>query len=138
MQGNCGDMHPNFTPAPGTAPLRSLLPGQCLLLADNTLLNVVGSTWLHGLYVRLTILETGEFNSLILGEPDPTAFTQNSVTGPRLWMTEVTLQGNGDGVRDCHACGLFFWGLVFAQGAVIVPSHPRHACMHQPGHDTNS
>ena len=35
----------------------------------------------------------------------------------KLWMTDVTLQGDGDGVRDCDACGLSSWARVYAEGA---------------------
>lgn len=37
-------------------------------------------------------------------------------------MTDVTLQGDGDGVRDCDACALSNWARVYAEGA--------HTCMH--------
>lgn len=40
----------------------------------------------------------------------------------KLWMIDVTLQGDGDRVRDCDACGLSSWARVYAEGV--------HACMH--------
>ena len=61
MQGNCGDVAPSFTPPTGHAPLRDLLPGQCLLLADHDLMWVGGQLWLDNLYVRLTSPREDEF-----------------------------------------------------------------------------
>lgn len=34
----------------------------------------------------------------------------------KMWLTDVTLQGDGDGVRDCDACGLSNWARVYAEG----------------------
>ena len=67
MQGNCGDVAPSFTPPTGHAPLRDLLPGQCLLLADGNLMWVEGQLWLDGLYVRLTSppRDDGEFEAFL-------------------------------------------------------------------------
>ena len=95
MQGNCGDVAPSFTPPTGHAPLRELLPGQCLLLADDNSMLVGGQLWLDGLYVRLTSPRDGKFSRFLLS-------TDNAV----LWMTGVTLQGNGSGKRDCIYCGV--------------------------------
>ena len=61
MQGNCGDVAPSFTPPTGHALLRDLLPGQCLLLADDNLMWVNRQLWLDGLYVRLTSPRDGDF-----------------------------------------------------------------------------
>jgi hypothetical protein len=33
-------------------------------------------------------------------------------------MTAVTLQGDGDGVNDCEACGVWSDGHVYAEGAM--------------------
>lgn len=29
------------------------------------------------------------------------------------------LQGNGDGVPDCHSCGITSWGSIYAEGAAL-------------------
>ena len=46
------------------------------------------------------------------------------IQGPstEVWMTEVTLQGNGDGERDCDDCSLrvFTEAAVYAEGARLV------------------
>ena len=55
-------------PPTGHAPLRDLLPGQCLLLADDRLTSVGGQLWLDGLYVRLTFPRDGEFSQFLLSD----------------------------------------------------------------------
>ena len=88
----------------------SLGPRQCLLLADTDLLYVGGTKlWLDGLYVRLTTPRDDVFFRFIeVGE-----------TIGELWMTNVTLQGNGDGALDCYTCGLDLWSsAVYAEGAI--------------------
>lgn len=120
MQGNCeGLAPPSPYLDPSHVPLRPLLPRQCLLLADDDLLIVYSSqVWLDGLYVRLTTprdTETGLFGSFIsLG-------TNES----QVWMTDVTLQGNGNGMRVCDECALSVWleGSAYAQGAATAHQH---------------
>jgi hypothetical protein len=34
----------------------------------------------------------------------------------KVWMTDVTLQGDGDGVRDCDACAVSNWARLYAEG----------------------
>ena len=109
-----------FTPPTGHVPLRSVLPGQCLLLADHNLMDVPGSLWLDGLYVRLTSPRGVIYLSLI---------SSMSGTETQLWMTGVTLQGNGDGVFDCWVCGMLVTGSLHANGAVLSNTFVQHECM---------
>lgn len=115
MQGNCeGVASPLPVLNANDGPLRDLLPRQCLLLVDADLLEVDDSKlWLDGLYVRLTS-PRGEdgFAELIYIQPSG-----------ELWMTDVTLQGNGnsDFGADCSNCGMDVRGSVYAEGVHCVP-----------------
>jgi hypothetical protein len=138
MQGNCYSVEtPSASFPSGHAPLRPLLPNQCLLLADEDLLNVrAGNLWLDSLYVRLTTPR--DAGGVFYG------FIQVGFEAA-VWMTGVTLQGNGDGVEDCWACGLIFWAKarVYAEGAASAfsltgsaflhcASNRQHACKYGP------
>ena len=107
-----------FTPPSGHTPLRGLLPGQCLLLVDHLLMWMDDRMWLDNLYVRLASPRYNEFGGFVTGG-----------NASELWMTGVTLQGNGDGVQDCDDCALFSTGLLYAYGAVV--GTPCAACAHQ-------
>lgn len=111
MQADCsGAAAPTFKPATGHAPLLTMKARQCLLLVDTDFLYIGGtSLWLDGLYVRLTEPRGDPFFRFVeIGEE----------TG-QLWMTGVTLQGNGDGVLDCYTCALDLWAAsVYAEGAL--------------------
>ena len=100
MQGNCEGVGPPSPDLPsGHAPLRDMQERQCLLLTDAEVMDVNSSLWLDGLYMRLTMPRDtdGEFLEFI----DSGSGTQG------LYMTGLTLQGNGDGVQDCFSCALF-------------------------------
>ena len=58
---------------------------------------------MDGLYVRL---REGAFLGFL-----------STGLGSELWMTGVTLQGNGDGECDCSSCGVYAEGHVYAEGA---------------------
>lgn len=103
---------PSFHLDSSHASLRPLLPRQCLLLADWHLLEVYTSKlWLDGLYVRLAT-------------PRCTAGIGDALLevwyGAEVWMTDITLQGNGDSVHDCLRGWLFVFGAgsVYAEGEV--------------------
>ena len=126
MQANCTGLPEPSATVPSThAPMLPLSSGQCLLLVDTDLLYVGGtSLWLDGLYVRLTEARDETFFR----------FIEVGDTTGQLWMTGMTLQGNGDGVLDCYTCGLDLWSsAVYAKGAHtlhctlptigITPSH---------------
>ena len=53
-----------------------------------------GGIWLDALYFRLTTPRFEEFKTFV-------RFTPLFMYGD-LFMTEVTMQGNGDGLLDCH------------------------------------
>lgn len=78
--------------------------------------------WLDNLYFRLSIGR--RFLNMDTLEPD-----NNGNIVPEFWVflwarggdtyaTELTLQGNGDGQKDCLSCGLAGTrdGKIFAQG----------------------
>jgi hypothetical protein len=84
MQGNCSEppsqeFLAQLDPDP---PLRPLLPGQCLIAGTSQPFKIEGNwAWVDNLYV-------GVGNSSFYDQwiADPTS---------RLWMTNVTVQGNG-------------------------------------------
>lgn len=88
MQGNCPDDAPLPTMPASEAPLRPLLPNQCVLTTDYDVMEVAGSMilWLDALYIRATSVQWAPFNTLIKVTPDG----QTSNGG--LWMSNVTLQ----------------------------------------------
>jgi hypothetical protein len=112
MQGNCSAVAPPSLNLPANhVPLRPFLPGQCLLLIDADLLVVERKRqlWLDRLYMRITDPRDGlPFDS----------FIRVDYSGAELWVTGVTMQGNGDGIRDCWGCamGAFREGRVYAEG----------------------
>lgn len=116
MQGNC-DFPVEFGGVPEHhVPLRALRPQQCLLVVDHNVLEVWDSQlWLDRIYFRLGNGPSGTFDQFVL------------VTGTiaELWMTHVTMQGNGDNIQDCIDCGFAVrsGGSMFASGA--------HPCGHK-------
>jgi hypothetical protein len=111
MQGNCAAAPPSAASLglSGAQPaLLPLLPYQCLLIADMDLLfaSRPSQLWLDGLYVRYS--RTARVDS----------FYEFLFTYGKMWMTAVTLQGNGDGVDDCTTCGVWSGGQVNAEGAM--------------------
>lgn len=103
VQGNCTDAP---TPPEGVlllpdykAPLRKMVPQQCLIALDKSFVKVVSqSLWLDSLYLRLHKLEDEDSRDYI----GPLVRTDES----DIWMMNVTLQGDGDGIADCIICGL--------------------------------
>lgn len=71
-----------------------------------------GDLWLDGLYVRQKT-EDKSYSSLI------------SVGGQgSLWMTAVTLQGDGNSIANCHQCALDVTSQLFAEGMNSAHSQP--------------
>lgn len=97
--------------------MRDFLPSQCLLLVDTALLYVdkTRNLWLDNLYVRLKDVrdEEGMFGQII-------GIGRSKV---EVWMTNLTLQGNGDGIQDCSYCGIYIWWTAggYCEGAVTAP-----------------
>ena len=114
MQGNCDESAlPDLDLPPSHAPLRPLKPGQCLLLANNNLFEVNGTKlWIDNLHIRLTVARDDQFSHLV---------EVRGASG-ELWMTNMSIQGNGDGVRDCWACGLYAWeaGKTYVSGVLLT------------------
>ena len=77
-------------------------------------MTIVGQLWLDGLYVRLTSPREAEFSQFL-----------STVSNAQLWMTGVTLQGNGDGQRDCFNCGVEASSAapVYAAGVINSPAY---------------
>ena len=81
-------------------------------------MNIFGELWLDNLYVRLTVPVHDSFDELIAGG-----------SSSNMWMTNVTLQGNGEGNFDCYSCGLSTSGSLYAYGSAA--SSLCAACAHQ-------
>jgi hypothetical protein len=116
LQGNCSTPPPDAAAVgipPAAAPLRSFLPGQCLIATDSATFYVWGqSLWLDNLYVRVRQRVRGQFTSLV------TVSTGSYATA--LWVTNCMFQGDGNGVRDCEGCGMSVeGGSVYVEGDVF-------------------
>lgn len=101
MQGNCQD---STTAADldltGVAPLDTLNPGQCVILTDINLMTPKQEMWLHNLYIRRhSTIRSDDNGSIIQCVSDDC----------KMWLTEVTLQGDGN--QDP-----FFGGLAVSGG----------------------
>jgi hypothetical protein len=120
MQGNCAGAPPSAASLglSGT-PLLPLLPYQCLLIADINLLGTAyHELWVDGLYVRYR--RTGRF----LPNQDGYLFDEFIYSYDRMWMTAVTLQGDGNGIVDCDRCGQRH-EFLYAEGALLVRHNAR-------------
>lgn len=92
-------------------PLIPLLPGQCLLVSNTSVLSVgVGRLWMHNLYLR---------HSAGSGS-DPVwqvRHSSNNVDdGAYLYLTSCTLQGHGQYEDGSGASGLFLAGISYVEG----------------------
>lgn len=110
VQGNCADPPPSAVAlqlsGDGLAPR---LGSQCILTTPADTLHVsAGSVWLDRLYLRLRAT----------GVADPLINLVSANKAGRLWMTNVTMQGDGD--RDCQgvSCGAANGALI--QGAACM------------------
>lgn len=93
---------------------------QCLVVTDNTFVSATNKMWLSKLYVRLT--DPAADSAILFAEngdpiewPKP-VFVRASGADGGLWMTEVTLQG--DGIREAQ--GLDAATAVVATGAPLT------------------
>jgi hypothetical protein len=96
MQGNCAAAPPSAASLGlSGAPLLPLLPYQCLLITDMQLLQTDFNSelWLNGLYIRYR-------RTTRIDQP----ISEFILTAGNLWMTAVTLQG--DGVSHCREMGM--------------------------------
>lgn len=112
VQGKCDDPAPDVDLPASHAPLLPLEKDQCLLFASSNLISVNSSNlWIDKLYIRFTTARDVEFTHLI----------EARGAAGNLWTTNTTLQGNGDGLRDCWACGIYTWegAKSYAEGVVL-------------------
>lgn len=84
VQGSCATAPGPALSKPGGADLRPLLPGQCLLLTDTSLLTVSNSSlWLDNLYVRLKRTTRTPLDPVLL---------TTEAEAPALFLSGITLQ----------------------------------------------
>lgn len=105
-------------------PLRTLKSGQCVMLSMHALFSVSGiPMWLDSVYLRM-LPSPGSYLPPILSTSDTS-----------LWMTNVSLQGDGDGVKDCPVCGFIASDQsdVFAKGAIYHYCFSLPLCLRQFG-----
>jgi hypothetical protein len=118
MQGNCAGAPPSAASLDlSCAPLLPLLPYQCLIIADMDLLWTDFQLWLDGLYVRYRCTTRAD------------SFYNFIAVSGQLWMTAVTLQGDGNGVPDCASCGIRTDRHSYAEGMSPCPTHPHVWCL---------
>ena len=97
MQGNCTSTLPAYaTPAAlAGVPLATPQDRQCLVLVDVACMRVdEGDLWLS--HVLLRVQNTTRSTALASGSEEGSALVEVGSNG-RLWMTDVTLQGHGEG-----------------------------------------
>ena len=112
MQGNCSMPPPTeFAAALHSDAPVALTNQQCLLIIDMSLLRTYegdSSLWLDGLllaYHRTSRLDQ-YWDGMV-----------KAARGARLWMTNVVMMGDGDGVGDCTTCGSTVDGSLYMEGA---------------------
>lgn len=111
MQGNC--THADIKPSEllrlpdYKAPLRGVRPQQCLIALNSGFLKAVGpSLWIDNIFFRL---------HKSTDEKRIAPFVDFSTAD--VWMTKVTMQGDGDGIPDCTICGFYsVFGAIYAEG----------------------
>ena len=80
--------------------------GQCVIVTDAALMTVVQNLWLHGLYLRYH--RTTRF--------DQPQSILSALKGAKLWLTDVTLQG--EGIQDPFVGSLWvFAAELYTEGA---------------------
>jgi hypothetical protein len=94
-RGNCiGEVPASIRYSIPGAPLKPLRSGQCLLVTDGDLFNIAaGSIWLDSLYIRLKSTERDAYPSLV-----------NVEELGLVWMTGVTMQGDGE--SECRGLNI--------------------------------
>lgn len=122
VQGNCTEppseallsragLLPGSGGAASALPLRSLKPGQCLLLTDSsTLYARQGRLWLHNIYIRLRTTDRTR-----AADFDPALVSVTDAPMGQLYMTNVTLQGSA----TSPSTGMYITSAAYAGGAVL-------------------
>ena len=112
--GSSGDL-----PLPaGAAPLKPLNPRQCVVIFESDVMHVEGSSlWLDNVYFRFrgaAAADTAAADAAL-------AFDEviNASLSARVWITNVTMQGDGTGNLACSQCGVEAAqsAAVYAEGA---------------------
>lgn len=110
MQGRCSpgpepeEMIATLPPSPA---LVTRPPSQCLVIANGTVVREVGELWLDNVYIR-NVYDKLDSGTLVLRvEPAEDSDTQST-----LYMTGVTVQGNGNNTSWLYVAHAFY-----AQGA---------------------
>eukprot|EP00892_Ulva_mutabilis_P011357 jgi/Ulvmu1/8594/UM045_0037.1 len=131
ISGACATA-PGLALSPSTgAALRPLLPGQCLLLTDTTVLTVTNSSlWMDNLYLRL-LRSARTAPQMSLVTTGTQLLTPGLLTGaesPALYLSGITLQGDGlfeplgfAGHQSCN--GLLSDFPIYMQGARVPVSY---------------
>lgn len=97
VQGNCSEPSTALIQSISGVPLQPMLPAQCLVIADMKFMNTnsaQGGMWLDGLYFRYQA-----------STREPQADFGIKWNGDMLYMTAVTIQGDGAGMPHCDICG---------------------------------
>lgn len=121
VQGNCTEPVPrllSLSLARDSSPLTDIKPGQCLILADWSVLEVTGTrVWLEGLYIRMV----GSRQGSLVPIPELLALgtaAESSEEVAEVYMTDMTLQGDGPRGQRCEWCALHArWASLHADGA---------------------
>eukprot|EP00892_Ulva_mutabilis_P011349 jgi/Ulvmu1/8587/UM045_0030.1 len=116
ITGNCATAPGPALSSPTGAALRPLLPWQCLLLTDTSVLTVSNSSlWMDNLYLRLQRSARTPLEPFLLATESES---------PALYLTGITLQGDGQfkstgtaGVQSCN--GLSAASPVYMQGCTL-------------------
>ena len=87
------------------APITQVRPGQCVIVTDLLLLAVRQNLWMDNLYIRHHTTD----------RTDSTSAVWSGSKDCNLWMTSITIQG--DGVGDPHLGALaLVGGQLYAEG----------------------
>ena len=122
MQGNCSAVPPSedlLRLPEGSAPLQPLNQQQCVLIVSGSLFSVdESSLWFDNIYVRARV------------EPDSDPFQEflEIRDEGRVWMTNVTMQGDGTKKQICKECGVeaIYDAKLYAQGSVPLLLQSRN------------
>lgn len=128
MQGNCVDPPPSAVALQlsgnGLAPRRG---NQCVLTTPVDTIQVnAGNVWLDSLYLRLrTTGVTFSYPGLI-----------SSTAAGRLWMTNITMQGDGDATCRGLSCEVAAGALIQGTDAPLACSYAFQcmSCVYTPPH----
>lgn len=103
--GSCPKDVPDAIKKGLTPALDSLAPGQCVLLADTGVFHLashVHNLWLDGLYIRLVSFSDDASSAGSTQNDAPRALAVSS-QGSMVFVTDVTIQGNGSTAKNKNA-----------------------------------